>query len=237
MVVCVGGVLAVQAREANAYLVCGGDVGWASDGAQLAPHPRVVYWTNKFGTGQGLPPAESLVAKIDGKPVATHVVAIENHPNKLAVIEIESDATGALTLDWVGGSLPSGHYKIAATAYPKVAHATTSRFHGQPRVPGEALDGLEISVDAPAMRAIVKLRRDAKATWRVLDVPVEAGGKLRIGMLGCTANYEPQLLEQGVDIAVTLVMADGKSIPVDQLTHVKIGGLAKPTSDKPGDAE
>ena len=50
-------------------------------------------------------------------------------------------------------------------------------------------------------------------------------------------NYQPHLIENGVDIDVALVHPDGNSIPVDKLTHVTIPKLAKPTSDNPWDAE
>jgi hypothetical protein len=220
------GVAAGVPRTSAASRECGGDSGWASDGAQLAPHPHVVYWMNKVGTQQRLPTSDSLVAKIDGKPVATRVLALHSHPNKLAVIYIDSDATGALTLEWARDQLPIGHYTITSTSYPKVAHATTSRFREPSTFPGAVLDGLAIKVDVPAMWARVKLRYDAHGTWRALDVPVEADGRLRIGMLGCGGNYEPQLLEQGVDIEVLLVLPDGNAISVEKLTHVSIPKLA-----------
>jgi hypothetical protein len=45
-------------------------------------------------------------------------------------------------------------------------------------------------------------------------------------MLGCGGIYFPQLLEQGVDIEVLLVLPDGNAIPVEKLTHVSIPKLA-----------
>ncbi|HET9988963.1 MAG TPA: hypothetical protein VFQ65_10585 [Kofleriaceae bacterium] len=221
-------------HDAYAISACGGESGWAADGAEVAPHPRIVYWTN----GRQSSSAGTLLAKIDGKAVKTMVTSLDSAPNHLAVIEVDSDATGALTLEWKGAGLPAGRYTIKRTTYPKVAHATTSRYHS--KLPHstvrEVFDGLAIKVDVPAMRAHVKLRRDAKSDWLELDVPV-ADHQLRIGELGCASNYQPQLLENGVDIDVALILPDGTSIPVDKLTHVAIPKLAKPTGSNPWDPE
>lgn len=223
-------------HDAGAISACAGESGWSSDGAEVSTHPKLVYWIT--GRGGGSAPGD-LIAKIDGKPVKTKVGTIASSPNTLVLVEVDSDAKGALALEWKGSGLPAGHYTIKAMTYPKVAHATSSRFHS--KLPHstvrEVFDGLALAVDVPAMRAHVKLRRDAKASWTELDVPVDAKHQLRIGELGCARNYEPQLLEKGVDIEVALVMPDGSSVPVDKLTHVSIEKLAKPTSDNPSDAE
>jgi hypothetical protein len=222
-------------HDARANSACEGESGWASDGSEVAPHPRLVYWVSN----RGYFTPKTLIAKIDGKEVKTKVTSVDSAPNKLTVIEIDSDAKGALTLEWKDSGLPAGHYTIKPTTYPKVAHATTSRYHS--KLPHstvqEVFDGLAIKVDVPAMRAHVKLRRDAKANWVELDVPVDQNHQLRIGELGCASNYEPQLLEKGVDIDVALVLPDGSSIPIEKFTHVFIAKLAKPTSQNPWDAE
>jgi hypothetical protein len=228
--------VALTFHDAGAISACSGESGWASDGAEVAPHPHIVYWMSGRG-GASLP--GDLIAKIDGKAVKTKVGTISSAPNTLALIEIESDAKGALTLEWKGSGLPAGHYTIKATTYPKVAHATTSRYHSKlaHSTVREVFDGLALKVDVPAMRAHVKLRRDNKASWTELDVPVDQDHQIRVGELGCASNYQPQLIENGVDIDVSLVLPDGNSIPVDKLTHVTIPKLAKPTSENPWDAE
>ena len=226
--------VAVTVHDAGAISACAGESGWSSDGAEVAPHPRVVYWIN----GRESLAPDTLVAKIDGKTVKTKVRSLTSSPNTLAIIEVDSNATGALTLEWKGAGLPAGHYTIKQTTYPKVAHATTSRYHS--KLPHstvrEVFDGLAIKVDVPAMRAHVKLRRDSKTDWLELDVPV-ADHQLRVGELGCESNYQPQLLENGVDIDVALILPDGSSIPVEKLTHVQIPKLAKPTGSNPWDPE
>jgi hypothetical protein len=220
-------------HDAGANSACGGESGWSSEGAVVAPHPRVVFWMNGRSSGPS-----TVVAKIDGKVVKTNITTLVSSPNELVTIEIQSDAKGALTLDWKNG-LPAGHYTIKATTAPKVAHATTSRYHSKlaHSTVREVFDGLAIKLDVPAMRAHVKLRRDAKSDWRELDVPVDKDHTIRIGELGCASNYEPQLLENGVDLDVALVLADGSSIPIEKLTHAFIAKLAKPTSPNPWDAE
>jgi hypothetical protein len=221
-------------HDAHANSACEGESGWASDGAEVAPHPRIVYWVSSRSSFM----PKTLIAKIDGKEVKTKLTSVDSAPNKLTIIEVDSDATGRLTLEWKD-TATAGHYTIKRTTYPKVAHATTSRYHS--KLPHstvrEVFDGLAIKVDVPAMRAHVKLRRDTKASWTELDVPVDQDHQLRIGELGCASNYEPQLLENGVDIDVALTLPDGSSIPIEKFTHVFIAKLAKPTSQNPWDAE
>ena len=228
--------VALTFHDAGAISACSGESGWASDGAEVAPHPRIVYWMS--GRGRGSTPGD-VIAKVDGKPVKTKVTSLDSAPNTLAIIEIDSDAKGALTVEWKGAGLPAGHYTIKAVTYPKVAHATTSRYHSKlaHSTVREVFDGLAIKVDVPAMRAHVKLRRDNKASWTELDVPIDQDHQIRIGELGCASNYQPQLIENGVDLDIALVLPDGTSIPVDKLTHASIPKLAKPTSDNPWDAE
>lgn len=226
--------VAVTVHDAGAISACAGESGWSSDGAEVAPHPRIVYWTSG---GRSETPG-TLIAKVAGKVIKTKVTSLDSAPNNLVLIEVDSNATGALTLEWKDARLPAGHYTIKQTTYPKVAHGTTSRYHA--KLPHstvrEVFDGLAIKVDVPAMRAHVKLRRDAKADWLELDVPV-ADHQLRIGELGCASNYQPQLLENGVDIDVALILPDGSSIPIEKLTHVSIPKLAKPTGSNPWDPE
>lgn len=221
---------------AHAYSACGGQTGWANEGAEVSPHPRIVFWLN--GRNRAAP--STLIAKIDGKVVATKLSSLDSAPNKLVIIEVDSNATGTLALEWKDQDyLGKATYKVAKPSYPKTAHATTSRFHA--KLPHstvrEVFDGLAIKVAVPAMRAHVKLRRDSKASWFELDAPVEKGGTIRIGELGCASSYQPDLLEKGVDLEVTLVLPDNTSIPVEHFTHASIPKLAKPTSDKPWDAE
>jgi len=229
-----------HSHVAGAFSACGGESGWAADGAELPPHPRIVYWMNQSGRGGTAP--STPVAKIDGKAVPMKVTTLDSAPNKLLVIEIDSNATGKLAISWKNEEWRgSATYTIAKPpAYPKVAHATTTRYHSKlaHSTVREVFDGLAIKVDVPAaIRAHVKLRRDSKASWFELDAPVEKGGTIRIGELGCSSNYQPDLLEKGVDLEVTLFLPDNTSIPVDKLTHASIPKLAKPTSDKPWDAE
>lgn len=225
-------------HDAGAISACGGESGWAADGAELPAHPRIVFWMNS-AHGNKVP--GDVIAKIAGKPVKTKVTTIDSKPNTLVIVEIDSTATGTLTVEWAKQEwLPKATYKIGKPTFPKAAHATTSRYHA--KLPHstvrEVFDGLAIKVDVPAaIRAHVKLRRDSKASWFELDAPVETGGKIRIGELGCSSSYQPDLLEKGVDLEVTLFLPDNTSIPVENFTHASIPKLAKPTSDQPWDAE
>ncbi|MEO8553195.1 MAG: hypothetical protein ABI678_24650 [Kofleriaceae bacterium] len=226
-----------HAHVAGAFSACAGDSGWTADGATVPPHARIVFWRNQPGSNAPTTP----IAKIDGKVVPTKVTTLDSAPNKLTIIEIDSNATGVLAIGWKDQDYRgSATYTVAKPAYPKVAHATTSRYHSKlsHTTVREVFDGLAIKVDVPAAtRAHVKLRRDRKASWLALDAPVEKGGTIRIGELGCASNYQPDLLEKGVDIEVTLVLPDNTSIPVENFTHASIPKLGKPTSNNPSDAE
>ncbi len=102
--------------------------------------------------------------------------------------------------------------------------ATTSRYHpvSDAALATDVFDGLAIALDAPAVLAHVKLRRDDKAPWFELDAPVVAN-TIRIGKLGCAgSNYSTDLLEHGVDLDVTLIYDDGRTSHLDKLTRVVV---------------
>ena len=226
----------VPERSAHAIAACGGNAGWSAGTGDLPPHAHLVYWSDRDRT----PP--KLVAKIGGKVVPTKIKTISSAPYTLQLIEIDSAATGKLELGW--DAKDAWGYEGATftvkgkPTYPKTATAKTSRFHA--KVPHstvrEVFDGLEVEVSAPAALAHVKLRRDAQAKWTELDVPVTKN-KFQIGELGCKRNYEPALLEAGVDIEVSLTLPDGKQVPVENFKRASIPKRAKPTSSNPSDSE
>ncbi|HEX7703192.1 MAG TPA: hypothetical protein VF403_20780 [Kofleriaceae bacterium] len=225
-----------QARLAHAISACSGESGWSGAGAEVPPHAHLVYWTNSRDDDEekGL-----LIAKIDGKKVATKLTKLSSAPNTLYLIEIDSNASGKLQIRWSFEDQATSYKVTAKPAYAKEAHAKTSRYHSKlaHSTVREVFDGLAIAVDVPAMRAHVKLRRDSKAAWFELDVPVGDNRTIRIGELGCAQNYNPQLLENGVDLEVTLSMPDNTTVGVAGLTRAQIPKLPTPTSQNPWDGE
>jgi len=238
-------VMAVHVRPAHANSACAGETGWSPQrGDALPPHGHLVYWANRRGAED----PGTLVATIDGKAVAVKQETIDATPYKLTLIEIDSDRTGKLSIKWKDATDRYGRevgpvtYTVKAkVAYAKEATAKTRRYHQ--KIPHstvrEVFDGLAITVDTPAVLAHVKLRRDAQAPWSEIDSPLtEADGRtIRIGELGCTRNYSPPLLENGVDLDVDLTLADGSHVHVKDLTHVVLPKLAKPTGNNPWDSE
>jgi len=238
-------VMAVHARPAHANSACAGEVGWSPQrDDELPPRAHLVYWANRRGADD----PKTLVATIDGKVVAVKQKTIDAAPYKLTLIEIDSDRTGKLSLGWKAATDGYGRdvgpvtYTVKAkVSYAKEATATTRRYHH--KIPHstvrEVFDGLAITVDTPAIRAHVKLRRDAQAPWSEIDSPLtEADGRtIRIGELGCTRNYSPSLLENGVDLDVDLTLADGSHVHVKDLAHVVLPKLAKPAGSNPWDSE
>jgi hypothetical protein len=246
-------VLCAVHRDAGAIAACTGGDGWAPlASVELPPHARIVFWRNDPHE----PAPTKLVATIDGKAVKTKTTTVAAAPFEVIVVDIDSDRTGKLELAWQarGGALgDKTTYTVKkGVAMPKRVRATTDRYHakiGHTSV-REVFDGLAIHVDAPAVLAHVKLRRDAKATWTELDTPLAdlqgmqlragsdgAGYAIRLGELGCKGNYSVPLLEQGVDIDVEVTLVDGSRVHVDDLGHIALAKLAKPTGTRPTDSE
>lgn len=214
--------IAALASQARANVACTGESGWSATGAEVPPHAHLVFWSNARSDGN----FGTLTAKIDGKVVPTNVRTLHDKPNTMHLIEVDSNATGSLELRW-GKRDVATYTVVAKPTYAKKAHATTSRYHREIHhsTTREVFDGLAIKVDVPATRAHVKSRRDASAAWVEMDVPVDSDHTIRLGELGCAQNYNPQLLENGIDLVVTVVMPDNTSIPVADFTHAQISKL------------
>ena len=237
LVMLAGVLLALHARPAHAMSACSGETGWSpATATELPPHAVIAFWDDRRSSGH---PAR-LVATIDGKPVAVKTTSVMSKPWHLVVVEIQSDSIGKLELGWQDGPGAVATYVVKPkVTFPKQVTATTSRYHS--KIPHstvrEVFDGLAITLDVPAAVAHVKLRRDAKAAWEELDVPVGPDRTIRIGALGCVANYTTELLEHGVDLEVDAVLPDGTKARVKNLTHAMIPALAHPIGDKPWDAD
>jgi hypothetical protein len=216
-------------RSADAYALsmCDGAAGVSPSAGTLPPHARLWFYSAQPWISFDEPPT----ATNDGVPGKLTVASSSSGPYRFLTIDIDSDRTGALVLTWSDSKL---EYNIAKTTVNHDARATTSRFHRELRHQGavEVHDGLSIKLDASAVAAHVKLRRDDKAPWVELDAPV-IDGEIQIGKLGCGDNYSPELLEHGVDLEVTLTFADGKTAPLKGLSHASIAPLPKPSATSP----
>lgn len=224
--------IAARAPLADAASACTDNAEWVSPGATLPPHARVVYYSDsRYGAAND----DELVATIDKKPVKTKITHLTSVPYDLTIVEIDSDKTGRLKIGF-GNEGSSANYKIASkTAMPKEVKGTTSRFHRAYRhsTVHESYDGLAIGLPAgtPAVTAHVKLRRDDKATWGELDVPIRSDDTTKapsvwIGELGCVRNYTPALLEAGIDVEVVVTLADGSTRQVKGLpAHIVLPKL------------
>jgi hypothetical protein len=228
--------LTVLEAHSLANSACEGDAGWSpGPSTVLPPHAHLVYRNSRGWPGQ-----PTLVATIDGKPVAVKQRVVTSAPWKLTLVEIDSDRTGKLDIAWQRGKSrdDAATFTIKSKVdYPKPQAPSTSRYHH--KLPHstvrEVFDGLAVRVDVPAARAHVKLRRDARAAWVELDVPV-VDNVLQVGELGCARNFEPELLEHGVDLELDLELPDGSHPHVDPW-HVVLPKLAKPTGTNPWDSE
>jgi hypothetical protein len=225
--------VAFTAPPADAISACTDNAAsWVSPGATVPPHARLVYYTAGYGDPNATD--DKLVATIDKKPVKTKITHLASAPYKLTIVEIDSDKTGTLTIGY--GKIATEHYKIVRKVdMPQEIKGATSRYHRayEHSTVHESYDGLAITLPAgtPAMSAHIKIRRDSKADWSELDVPIRADDATKapaiwIGELGCVQNYTPALLESGVDLEVTVTLADGSTRNVSGIgSHVVLPKL------------
>ena len=232
----------VTPRRADAISACDGGDGWSPGAKTVPPHAHLAYWTDRPDRR----PLGDVVATIDGKPVNTKVTSVGNAaPFRVLLVEIDSDKTGKLDVHWATPGHATATFEVKPTSYGKDVVGETARYHK--KIPHstvrEVFDGLSIHLDQPAIVAHIKIRRDDKAPWQDLDVPVlasdftDARPTIHLGEVGCHTSYTVNLLENGVDIDLAVTLPDGKSAKVKGVTRVVLPKLAKPTGSNPSDAD
>lgn len=228
--------------RANAVSACNGGDGWSPGTTTVPPRAHLAYWTDRPDKR----PLGDVVATIDGKPVNTKVTSVGNAaPFRMLLVEIDSDKTGKLEIKWSTQGHATAAFDVKPTSFPKDVNGSTSRYHK--KLPHstvrEVFDGLSIRLDQPAIAAHLKVRRDAKAPWQAIDIPVlgkdfdDPRPTIHLGEVGCHTNYTVELLESGVDLEVDVTLPDGKTSRVKGVSHVQLPKLAKPTSTVPSDSE
>ena len=209
-------------RPAHALRACSEEGIAPAPGTTLPPHAQIVIHSDGS--------LRDLTARIEGKSVALKRTVLPGSAGiKVVVLEVQSAETGRLELLTKNGDV-FARYPVAKVKMPSELPVTSDRMY-RPGTWGTGrthynFDGLAIHLpkDAPAIYAHVKVRRDDKAKWSELDVPVYAPmpsyrttPEVWIGEVGCTSNYSQQLLEQGVDLEVTIGLTDGTRMPVKGL--------------------
>ena len=220
-------VLAVAPRDAHAVAACYSNQGFAPGaGVKLPRHPRIAWYVDRPPPGR----TPQLTATIDGAAVPVKLSTVRSPPYTIRILEIDSDRTGHLELR---GDATASYQIVADAAMPKDVPVVVGRTqvelrHTTVREKFDAL-ALRLPLAAPAIVAHVKVRRDAQARWSELDVPVVATDlgdprpAIRLGELGCTRNYSVDLLAAGVDLEVTITLADGTTRPAAELpAHVAL---------------
>ena len=236
-------VLAVAARPrpAHAIAACNNNEGWGpAEKAALPVRARVVYYTDNWRN-------PTFVATLDGKKVALKVTDLPGavDGNHVVLLEVDSDKTGALRIG-IEKEVMRTYTITKKAAMPKELPVVIGRF--QRNIPHstvrEVFDGLALRLPAgtPAVAAHVKLRRDAQSAWTEIDAPVlpqdfdDPRPVIRIGSLGCTTNYGVAMLASGVDIDVTITLADGTTRPAKDLAvHLQLPAVLpkQPTMKRP----
>ena len=215
-------VVMLAPRPALAFRACSAEGIAPLSGTTVPPNAQVAYHSDS-----SIPDVK---ATLDGKPVALKRTVLPGSAGiKVVVFEVQSKATGALELVTTRGQVLA-QYTVAKVKLPSEVPVTSEQMYrpgtwGTGRTPYN-FDGLAIHLpkDVPAIYAHVKIRRDDKAPWSELDVPVhmaysKVGNDLQvwIGEVGCTSNYSRELLEKGVDLEVTIGLTDGTRLPVKGL--------------------
>ncbi len=222
--------VAVEHR-AHAIAACGNGEGWAlHEGATLPVHPRLVYFMDGRRNPAAAPP--SISATIDGKSVTAKLSFTAAPPYSLAVIDIDSDKTGKLVLNWGGATKDNNYFQAAEpmVAYvvsasaklPATAKGVGARFHQAYRhsTVHEIDDGLEVRVDVPAIAFTARWRVNDKAQWATLEITantVDGHQVARLGALGCSSNFDVATLERGIDLELDAMLPDGKKVKVTGL--------------------
>lgn len=237
------------AADARASGACGGNMGVAPRrGSALPPRAQLVV----FDTFEH---DERFEVRIAGKKVPITIERRKAAPFFVAIVQVDSDATGELVLyrEWmVMATAPKteeglGFYaRYTVKKDVKLADQVTGQVrsfyhdirHSTVKETYDALF-LDLGEERHAVRATVKLRRDAKAAWQTIDVPVSPGDSLddhpavRIGQLGCKTNVSADLLRGGVDLEVTLTMTDGSTRKLELPARVKLAPPPPPPPAPP----
>ncbi len=208
-----------ESRTAHAIAACNNNFGFAPrKGVTLPKRARLVAFSDMKGSA-----GWQYSATIAGKQVKLKRSELHVAPYYMTQLEVDSDATGTLVVYRGTTQTPDSEiarYEVRADAkLPKDVTGTPRRFTRDIRhsTVKETYDTLAIDIGdtTPAVMATIRIRRDANASWSTFDVPVNTGDwmdtktTIRIGQLGCTSNYTVALLEQGVELAIVVTLADG----------------------------
>jgi hypothetical protein len=223
--------LLTSARDARAISACGGRSGWSiKSGTKLPKHPTLAYYAQ---SRRGRFDPKEIHASIAGKSVAVKVTSVAAPPYEVALVEIDSDKTGTLSVSY-GEDAPATTYTIdASTTLPKDVKGWTERFHAafHHSTVHEEEHGLAVRIDrdTPAILFTARWRRDDKAPWQTITMPAENDDgrpTARLGELGCKSNFSVPLLESGIDLELDATLPDRTTRTVKLPTaHVKIAPL------------
>jgi hypothetical protein len=198
----------VEARAEEFVMCIDGQGVVPTPGTVVPPHARIVYYTD-----QNLSAPQKITAKIGGKAVEVSRAERRAPPFKILVIEIDSDRTGDLAVDFDGR--PTVRWTVKAMDMPKEVPGITARYRA-PAHPGE------LPEDTPAVLGTVKVRPAANAPWQDIYSPIfkpasETRPQVRVGQFDCAANASLPELARGFDLEVSLLMLDGSSRKVTGL--------------------
>ena len=85
-----------------------------------------------------------------------------------------------------------------------------------------------IGVDLPAIAFRVRWRRDAEQPWQTIEVPAYGSGRqqiARLGWNGCSSNFEPAILDRGMDLEIVAILADGGKLDLDPISGGDVRAL------------
>lgn len=228
--------LAAMAAPARAeFVMCiGGQGATPPPSSTVPPRAHLAFYSDR-----NLRLPDKVTAKIDGTPVKVTKTTTTSVPFHILEIAIDSDRTGTLVVTYENHAPLT--YTVRAIEMPKQVAGTIGRFQGD--VTGarsEDFDGLAIRLpeSTPAIIAHVKHRPGETAQWLTLDVALYTPAEslrpmIRVGQFACEANADLAALARGVDLEVTVTLADGRTVPVTGLAKHLTLPAALPPQPRP----
>ena len=222
-----------------------------SSGSKIDPRAHILICLRRGSAASIAALSKTLVATIEGKPVAITTATSYTGTCNLLDVKIESNRTGKLALRYefrnvkqrvtytVAGKntihVPrSWWWMPRAQVIGKVESIAIRIPHSTVR---EVYQGLLLTVPKPALSMHVSWRRDSQSDWLTMRVPVLEYAPNQSGaLLGESNNFQfPSvvMLNAGVQLRATAELLDGSTVDVVGLPDVVTLPIAKTIGPTP----
>jgi hypothetical protein len=221
--------VATLGRPAAAGAYCGSVHGIApADGSTLPVAPTIAvsvedyYYAESRKNRAAVPP---LRITLNGKPVTFSARTVRTGDGLIRLITIKSRKTGTLAVGmksrWEKAIVPYATYTIVNEwNAPETPTATVGRDVDSRLGPYRRLGyRVAVSVDVPAIAFTLRWRRTADGAWKVLQLPaaiIDGSSVAHIGetMCGMTQNVPLADITAGIDVELSAMLPDGRSVAI-----------------------